>query len=59
MNIVYTQSYSKVAKNSQFTTFLELYFVKSVINYQKGYDFTHSKRLRMNVYITTKSLKYA
>ena len=58
MNIVYNQSCSKVAKNAQFATFLELYFVKSVTNYQKGYDFTHSKRLRMNVYITTKSSKY-
>ena len=46
-------------KNRYFARFLELYFVKSVTNYQKGYDFTHSKRLRMNVYITTKSLKYA
>ena len=55
MHIVYTQSYSKVAKNAQFTAFPELYFVKSVTNYRKGYDFTHSKRLRMNVYITTKN----
>ena len=59
MNIVYTQSRSKVAKNAQFTAFLELYFVKSVTNYQKGYDFTHSKRLRTNVYITTKNQKHA
>lgn len=59
MNIVYTQSIRKVAKNAQFATFLELYFVKSVTNYQKGYGFTHSKRLRMNVYITTKNQKHA
>ena len=35
MNIVYNQSCSKVAKNAQFAIFLELYFVKSVTNYQK------------------------
>ena len=59
MNIVNTQSCSKVAKNAQFTAFSELYFVKSVTNYRKGYDFTNSKRLRMNVNITTKNLNCA
>lgn len=59
MNIVYTQSCLKVTKNAQFPAFVELYFVKSVTNYSKCYDFTHSKRLRMNVYITTKNLNSA